>query len=72
MKYLILLLLCTGIAYAAYPVIYKSKAYNFNNPNVDAFKITLDGNNVLYIWREIDGEVVEVAKVEQFCELAEW
>ena len=72
MKYLIVFLLCMGMAYAAYPVIYKSKAFNFNDPGIDAFEITLDINNVLYVWREIDGQPVNVATVENFCELEEW
>jgi hypothetical protein len=72
MKWLIiiLLVLCTT-AYALYPQIYKSKAYNFNDPGVDAFAITLDSNNALYIWREIDGELFEVANLENFCEPVE-
>ena len=68
MKYLFVLILCASAACAAYPVIYKSKAYNFNDPGVDAFEITLDINNVLYLWREIDGQLVDVAVIENFCE----
>ena len=74
MKYLkgmIVLLLCIGIAYASYPQIYVSKAYNFGNPGVDAFEITLDGSNILVIWREIEQELVYVASVDNFCELQE-
>ena len=69
MKWLmiILLMLCTA-AYALYPQIYKSKGHNFNDPGVDAFAITLDANNVLYVWREIDGVAIEVANLENFCE----
>ena len=69
MKILIILcLIVSNIAFAMYPLIYKSKAYNFNDPGVDAFEITLDVNNVLYIWREIDGVAIEVANIENFCE----
>jgi len=69
MKYIIILaLLISNVALALYPQIYKSKAHNFNQPGVDAFEITLDTNNVLYVWREIDGEAVEVATLENFCE----
>ena len=71
MRYVLVLLLCISAAYAYYPQIYKSKGYNFNDPGVDAFEITLDVNNVLYIWREIDGVVVEVAVIENFCEREE-
>ena len=71
-----LLLFCVGLALivvgmqieAMYPQIYKDKAYNFNDPGVDAFEITLDSNNNLYIWRVIDGQLVEVANLENFCE----
>ena len=72
MRYIIILLICMGMACAAYPVLYKSKGYNFNDPGVDAFEITLDTNNVLYVWREIDGQAVNVATVENFCEPEEW
>ena len=68
MKYLILLLLFMGMAYAARPDTYKSKAYNFGTAGVDAFEITLDGTNVMYIWREVNWELVEVGKVNNFCE----
>jgi len=61
-------LMVSTLCLALYPQIYKSKAYNFHNPGVDAFEITLDSNNALYIWREIDGELVEVANLENFCE----
>ena len=71
MKYLIILILCVSIAHAMYPVIYKSKGHNFNNPGVDAFEITLDTNNVLFIWREIDGQAVQVATIENWCEPVE-
>jgi len=68
MKYLIVLILCMGVAYAARPGTHKSKAYNFGDPGVDAVEITLDVYNVLYIWREIDGQLVDVAKINNFCE----
>ena len=68
MRYILILLLCMSAACAARPNMYKSKAYNFHDPGVDAFEITLDINNVLYIWREIDGQLVDVAQVNNFCE----
>lgn len=69
MKWLIILaLVVSNVALALYPQIYESKGYNFNDPGVDAFEISLDVNNVLYIWREIDGELHEVATLENFCE----
>jgi len=68
MKYLILLLLTMSMAYAARPDTHKSKAYNFGDPGVDAIEITLDVYNVLYIWREVDGQLVDVAQVNNFCE----
>ena len=69
---LALVLIMVGMQLEAmYPQIYKSKAYNFHDPGVDAFEITLDSNNALYIWREIDGVLVEVANLENFCEPVE-
>ena len=67
-KILLVMLLCMATACALYPQIYKSKAYNLHKPGVDAFAITLDTNNVLYVWREIDGVAVEVANIENWCE----
>ena len=71
MKYLILLLLCMSVGCATHPDTYKSKAFNFGDPGVDAVEITLDVYNVLYIWREIHGQVVDVATIENFCESEE-
>jgi hypothetical protein len=69
MKWLItFLLIASNVCFALYPHIYKSKAYNFNDPGVDAFELTLDVNNVLYLWREINGALIEVANIENFCE----
>ena len=68
---LIFALLTSNIALALYPQIYKTKGYNFHDPGIDAFEISLDTNNVLYIWREIDGVAVEVATLENFCEPVE-
>jgi hypothetical protein len=69
---LALVLIMVGMQLEAmYPQIYKSKGHNFNQPGIDAFEITLDTNNVLYVWREIDGVAVEVANIENWCEPVE-
>lgn len=68
MKYLILLFLCMGVGCTTYPDTHKSRAYNFGDPGMDAIEITLDTNNVLYVWREINGQLVDVAQVNNFCE----
>ena len=66
--YALVLLLCTGVGCAARPDAHKSKAYNFGDPGVDAVEITLDANNVLYVWREVHGGLVDVAHINNFCE----
>ena len=66
MRYILILIVCVGCS--ARPDAYKSKAYNFGDPGVDAVEITLDANNVLYIWREVDGGLVDVAHINNFCE----
>ena len=68
MRYILILIVCMGVAYAARPDTYKSKAYNFGDPGVDAVEITLDANNVLYVWRDVDGGLVDVAHINNFCE----
>ena len=74
-----LLFLCLGLALivvgmqieAMYPMIYKSKGFNFSAPTpivTEAVEVTLDVNNVLYVWLEQGGVAVEVVNVENWCE----